>query len=231
MAFSWTKPPTCNDGDKRTSKCFAAGQLPSQPDLPYQSSPESTKSAGTAALWAPRWILPPLSAAPWGLIHHKELISLLFLKPVNQPHNHFLKTRRGLNEDDRKRAGGWMDAVCGYEGKPWNEVGAERDSQRTQSLRPLSPPCWESNQTGFSFLCPFSMEQNWWGGQATSLVPWVSICAPIPSLHPLPLPGHPCTVSGKCTGSGYGTQFTFWPIFNLFKDLVQISLLLSGLFA
>lgn len=31
------------------------------------------------------------SLAPWGLIHHMEIISLLFPKPVNQPHNHFLE--------------------------------------------------------------------------------------------------------------------------------------------
>lgn len=44
-----------------------------------------------AALQQPGPIPPVSSAALWGRIYHMEIISLLFLKSVNQPHNHFLK--------------------------------------------------------------------------------------------------------------------------------------------
>lgn len=44
-----------------------------------------------AELQQPGPILPVSSAARWGRIYHMEIISLLFLKSVNQPHNHFLK--------------------------------------------------------------------------------------------------------------------------------------------
>lgn len=36
------------------------------------------------------------SVAPWSLIHHMDMISLLFLKSVNQPHNRFLENIQAI---------------------------------------------------------------------------------------------------------------------------------------
>lgn len=93
-------PPQCFSASARASpslrveisgeaNCFTPGLHPQPAGHPL--SPRGRPACPRTALWQCGRILPIQLCGRWARICPMEVISLLFLKSVNQPHNHCLK--------------------------------------------------------------------------------------------------------------------------------------------
>lgn len=93
----WLEPPYLGECRQCESKMLP-GLLPVQAQDCFSSCqiPHPCRGSAKLRIGVCCRFCQSSSVAPWSLIHHMDIISLLFLKSVNQPHNRFLENIQAI---------------------------------------------------------------------------------------------------------------------------------------